>query len=184
MRYVESEILFKNRYVLLMGTINSETAELTIAQLLALDSQNPDLEIRLLISSGGGGIYSGLAIYDCMQIIKAPVSTVCIGQALSMAAWLLAAGKKGRRFATENSRILLHQAFLQTAGTTEDIKITAQNMIEIEERFIKILSRHTGRNEEEIKNKIQRDYWLNPKQARDFGIIDEIIKVNQNKSCP
>ena len=174
-----SEILFRNRYVSLMGDIDSQLAEIVITQLLALDSENPELEIKLLICSSGGDVYAGLAIYDCMQIIKSPVSTICIGKALSMAAWLLAAGNKGRRFATENSRILLHSAFIQTAGRSEDIRITAENIIQTEEIMVQILAKHTERKEEKIREIIQHDFWLDPQKAQKFGIIDEIIKVKK-----
>ena len=119
---------------------------------------------------------------DCIQMIEAPVSTFCIGPAFSMAAWLLAAGEKGKRFATSNSKIMLHQGWIQTEGRTADIKIAAENMVDLEKKMIDILSRHTGKTRAIQQKHTQRDLWMDPQEAKDFGIIDHILPVKLAKS--
>ncbi len=169
--------LLENRIIYLSGEIDNSSADHVITNLLVLNSLDKKSDIRLYISSGGGSVYAGLAIYDCIQMIEAPISTFCIGPAFSMAAWILAAGESGKRYATMNSRILLHQAWAQTSGTTSDLKIAAENIVDLEDRMIKILSFHTKKSKDIIEKSIQRDLWLNVKEAKKFGIIDHIIPL-------
>lgn len=169
--------LLENRIIYLSGEVDTSSAHHVITNLLVLNSLDKESDIRLYISSHGGSVYAGLAIYDCIQMIDAPVSTFCIGPAFSMAAWLLAAGGFGKRYATPNSRILLHQAWAQTSGTTSDIKIAAENIIDLEDKMIKILSFHTKKSKEIVERSIQRDLWLNAEGAKKFGIIDHIIPL-------
>ena len=169
--------LLENRIIYLSGEVDTSSANHVITNLLVLNSLDKESDIRLYISSQGGSVYAGLAIYDCIQMIDAPVSTFCIGPAFSMAAWILAAGGFGKRYATTNSRILLHQAWAQTSGTTSDIKIAAENIIDLEDKMIKILSFHTKKSKEIVEKSIQKDLWLNAKEAKKFGIIDHIIPL-------
>ena len=169
--------LLENRIVYLSGDVNTSSADHVITNLLVLDSIDKKKDISLYISSYGGSVYAGLAVYDCMQMIESPVKTFCIGPAFSMAAWLLAAGERGKRYASPNSRILLHQAWLQTSGTTSDVRIAAENIIDIEKKMIEILAFHTRKSTIEIEKSIQRDLWMNAEQAKAFGIIDHVIPL-------
>jgi ATP-dependent Clp protease protease subunit len=178
-----AQYLLENRIIFLSGDIDTKVAEHVITSMLVLDSLDKRTDIKLYISSYGGSVYAGLAIYDCMQMIEAPISTFCIGPAFSMAAWLLAAGEKGKRYATPNSKIMLHQAWAQTAGTTSDIKVAAENIIGLEKKMIEILSRHTGKTNRQLNRSIQRDFWMNPQEAINFGVIDHIgsSKIEKGK---
>jgi ATP-dependent Clp protease protease subunit len=175
------EHLYANRIVYLSGDITTLGADHVVTRLLVLDSLDHEAEIKLYISSFGGSVYAGLAIYDAMQMIEAPVSTLCIGPAFSMAAWLLAAGESGRRYATPNSRIMIHQGTAGIVGTTSDIRIAAENVLKNEELMVRLLSRHTKRSAEELRRAIERDQWMTPEEARDFGIIDAIATISDRK---
>jgi ATP-dependent Clp protease protease subunit len=167
--------LLNDRIIFLGTEINDDVANIIIAQLLYLDSEDPDKEITLYINSPGGSITSGLAIYDTMQYVRAPVSTLCIGLAASMAAWLLAAGSKGLRRALPNSRIMIHQPLGGVRGQATDIEIHAQEILFLRDRMNKIMERHTGKPAEQIKADTERDKFLSAEDARTYGIIDTII---------
>jgi len=175
-KYLES-LLLESRIIFISGEINEALANYAIAGLLLLDAQSQEKPINLYINCYGGGAYEGLAIYDVMRLVKAPVDTYCVGKACSMAAWLLAAGKKGKRFATSNSYIMIHQGRAGMVGTTEDVRVEAEHTIDLQERMIKILAKHTGQSEERVCDDIRHNLWLNPEQAKDYGIIDEILEV-------
>jgi len=176
-----SQHLLENRIIFLSGEINTSSADYVISNLLVLNSIDKETDIRLYITSYGGSIYAGLAIYDCIQMIEAPVATFCLGPAFSMAAWILASGDWGKRSATPNSRILLHQAWTQTSGTTSDIRVAAENIIELEKKMIDILAYHTKKSSEIVEKSIQRDLWLNAEEAKEFGIIDHIVSLHKIK---
>lgn len=167
--------LYENRILYVSGDIATTTADAVVSGLIALDAIDPESEIKLYISSFGGSVYGGLAIYDAMMMIRAPISTLCIGPAFSMAAWLLAAGSRGRRFATSTARIMLHQASAGFMGTTGDIRIAAENIIQNQNLMTEILARHTGRDPSEICRAIERDLWMTPEQAIEFGLVDAIV---------
>lgn len=177
-----SQHLLENRIIYLAGEINTSCADYVISNLLVLNSIDKELDIHLYITSYGGSAYAGLAIYDCIQMIEASVSTFCLGPAFSMAAWILASGDRGKRYATPNSRILLHQAWLQTSGTTSDIRVAADNIMELEKKMIDILAYHTKKSYKIVERSIQRDLWLNAEKAEEFGIIDHIIPFSKTKS--
>lgn len=167
--------LLKDRIVFLGTEVNDNIANLIIGQLLILEGEDPDKEITLYINSPGGVITAGLAIYDTMQYIKSPVSTVCLGQAASMAAWLLAAGEKGRRRCLPNSRVMIHQPLAGVRGQASDIEIHAKEILALRQRMNEILSHHTGRTVESIKDDTERDRFLSATDAVAYGIIDEVI---------
>lgn len=174
--------LVDNRMIHLSGDITTGLADFAVGWLLTLDSLDAKSEIKIYISSFGGSVYAGLAIYDAMQMVQAPLSTICIGPAFSMAAWLLAAGDPGRRYATPHSRIMLHQASTGLIGTTTDIRVAAQNILHTEKVLNELLARHTRRSPEEIAQAIQRDLWLDPEEAVAFGIIDAIAPPHPEKA--
>jgi ATP-dependent Clp protease protease subunit len=176
------EHLYENRIIYLSGDIATTSAEHVVSRLLVLDSLDHRAEIKLYISSFGGSVYAGLAIYDAMQLVEAPVSTFCIGPAFSMAAWLLAAGEPGRRCATPNSRIMLHQASAGFVGSTTDIKIAAENVLKNQSLMVEILARHTGRPGEELTRMIERDVWMTPEEALQFGLIDAMSSPCERKA--
>jgi len=149
---------------------------LVTAQLLFLESENPKKEISFYINSPGGLVTAGLGIYDTMQYIKPPVSTLCIGQASSMGSFLLAAGEKGKRFSLPNSRIMVHQPSAGYQGQATDIEIHAKEIIALKNRLNKIYSKHTKKNEEEIKKALERDNFMTPSEAKTFGLIDEVVE--------
>jgi len=167
--------LLKDRIIFLGTEITDEVANLTIAQLLYLEAEDSQADISLYINSPGGSITAGLAIYDTMQFIKAPVTTICLGQAASMAAVLLAAGRTGKRYALPNSRIILHQPFGEFHGQATDLAIQAKEILRMRESLNGILSRHTGQPVEKIQLEVERDFIMTPEQARDYGVIDKII---------
>lgn len=169
--------LLKDRIVFIGGEINMWTANLTIAQLLYLEAEEPDKEIYLYINSYGGEVASGLAIYDTMQYVKSPVSTICVGIAASMAAILLAGGEKGKRFALPHSRILIHQPWGSVGGQATDIEIHAREILKTKEEVKRLLAQHTGQTIERIAKDIERDYFMRPEEAKKYGIIDEILFV-------
>jgi len=173
--------LLKDRIIFLGKEITDEVANLTIAQLLYLEAEDSKADISLYINSPGGSITAGLAIYDTMQFIQAPVTTICLGQAASMAAVLLAAGRAGKRYALPNSRIILHQPFGEFQGQASDLAIQAKEILRMRESLNRILSRHTGQPVEKIQADVERDFIMTPEQARDYGVIDEIIVSRSEK---
>ncbi|MDD5552043.1 MAG: ATP-dependent Clp endopeptidase proteolytic subunit ClpP [Candidatus Pacebacteria bacterium] len=168
--------LLKERIIFLGGIVDDNVANLVIAQLLFLESQDPKRDVKLYINSPGGSVTAGLAIYDTMQYIKCDVSTICVGMAASMAAVLLSAGKKGKRFALPNSEILLHQVMGQAGGQAVEIEISAKHIMKIKERLNKILSKHTGQALGNIEKDTDRDFYLTSEDAKEYGIVDKIIK--------
>ena len=168
--------LLKERIIFLIGSVNDNVASIVTAQLLFLESENPKKEIFFYITSPGGLVTSGLGVYDTMQYIKSPVSTLCIGQASSMGSFLLAAGAKGKRFSLPNSRIMVHQPSAGFQGQATDIEIHANEILFLKKRLNEIYSKHTGRSVEEIKNALERDKFMTPKEAEKFGLIDEVVE--------
>ena len=168
--------LLKERIIFLVGPINDNVASLVTAQMLFLESENPKKEIYLYINSPGGLVTAGLGIYDTMQYIKPAVSTLCIGQASSIGSFLLAAGEKGKRFSLPNSRIMVHQPSAGFQGQATDIEIHAKEIMSIKERLNKIYSKHTKKNESEIKKALERDNFMTPSEAKDFGLIDAVVE--------
>jgi len=167
--------LLKERIVFLVGPINDSAASLITAQLLFLESENPKKEIYLYINSPGGLVTSGLGIYDTMQYIKPEVSTMCIGQAASMASFLLAAGGKGKRFSLPNSRVMVHQPSAGFTGQATDIEIHAKEVLSLKKRLNEIYSKHTGKSVEEIKAALERDNFMTAENAKSFGLIDKVV---------
>jgi ATP-dependent Clp protease protease subunit len=167
--------LLKDRIVFLVGTVNDTVASLITAQLLYLESENPKKEISFYINSHGGLVTAGLGIYDTMQYIKPPVSTLCIGQASSMGSFLLAAGEKGKRLSLPNSRIMVHQPSAGFQGQATDIEIHTKEILDLKKRLNKIYSKHTKKSEDEIKKALERDKFMSPAEAKDFGLIDEVV---------
>ena len=168
--------LLKERIIFLVGPINDNVASLVTAQLLFLESEDPKKEINLYINSPGGLVTAGLGIYDTMQYIKADVSTLCIGQAASMGSFLLAAGKKGKRFSLPNSRIMVHQPSAGFQGQATDIEIHANEVLALKKRLNEIYSKHTGKSVEEVKKALERDNFMTPEVSKDFGLIDEVVE--------
>ena len=168
--------LLKERIVFLVGAVNDSVSTLVTAQLLFLESENPKKEIYFYINSPGGLVNAGLGVYDTMQYIKSPVSTLCIGQASSMGSFLLAAGEKGKRFSLPNSRIMVHQPSAGFQGQATDIEIHANEIMLLKKRLNEIYSKHTGRTVEEIKNALERDKFMTPQEAKEFGLIDKVVE--------
>ncbi|WP_027178653.1 ATP-dependent Clp endopeptidase proteolytic subunit ClpP [Maridesulfovibrio bastinii] len=167
--------LLKDRIILLGSEINDYVASLICAQLLFLESEDPEKEIYMYINSPGGVVTAGMAIYDTMQYISAPVSTLCMGQAASMAAFLLSAGEKGKRFALPNSRILIHQPLGGAQGQATDINIQAQEIMRLKKTLNGIMAQNTGKSIEEIEKDTDRDHFMSSQEAVDYGLIDEIL---------
>ena len=168
--------LLKERIIFLVGPINDNVASLVTAQLLFLESEDPKKEINLYINSPGGLVTAGLGIYDTMQYIKPDVSTLCIGQAASMGSFLLAAGKKGKRFSLPNSRIMVHQPSAGFQGQATDIEIHAKEVLALKKRLNEIYSKHTDKSVDDIKKALERDNFMNPEVAKNFGLIDEVVE--------
>tara|TARA_Y100000590_G_scaffold454328_1_gene600937 strand:- start:2564 stop:3175 length:612 start_codon:yes stop_codon:yes gene_type:complete len=168
--------LLKERIIFLVGPVNDSVATLITAQFLFLESENPKKEISFYINSPGGLVTSGLGIYDTMQYIKPPVSTLCIGQASSMGSFLLAAGEKGKRFSLPNSRIMVHQPSAGYQGQATDIEIHAKEILSLKDRLNKIYAKHTKKSEAEIKKALERDKFMTPDEAKQFGLIDEVVE--------
>ena len=168
--------LLKERIVFLIGPVNDSVSTLVTAQLLFLESENPKKEISFYINSPGGLVTSGLGIYDTMQYIKPAVSTLCIGQASSIGSFLLAAGEKGKRYSLPNSRIMVHQPSAGYQGQATDIEIHAKEIMSLKDRLNKIYSKHTKKSELEIKKALERDKFMTPSEAKDFGLIDEVVE--------
>lgn len=167
--------LLKDRIIFVGSEINPDMANVVIAQMLFLESEDPDKDINVYINSPGGSITAGLAIYDTMQYIKPGVSTLCMGQAASMAALLLAAGTKGKRFSLPHARILIHQPMGGFAGQASDIDIHAREILSLRERIYKIIARHTGQPYERIEKDSDRDFFMESQAAKEYGIIDEVV---------
>ena len=167
--------LLKERVIFLVGPVNDHTANLVVAQLLFLESENPEKDISLYINSPGGSVSAGLAIYDTMQFIKPDVSTLCTGLAASMGAFLLAAGAKGKRFSLPNSRIMIHQPLGGASGQASDIEIQAREILYLRERLNTILSEKTGQNMEQIGRDTDRDNFMSADQAVEYGMIDKVL---------
>ena len=168
--------LLKERIIFLVGPVNDGVSTLVTAQLLFLESENPKKEISFYINSPGRLVTSGLGVYDTMQYIKPPVSTLCIGQASSMGSFLLAAGERGKRFALPNSRIMIHQPSAGFQGQATDIEIHAKEILALKDRLNKIYSKHTKKNESEIKKALERDNFMSASEAKEFGLIDEVVE--------
>jgi len=168
--------LLKERIIFLVGPINDNVASLVTAQLLFLESEDPKKEINLYINSPGGLVTAGLGIYDTMQYIKPDVSTLCIGQAASMGSFLLAAGKKGKRFSLPNSRIMVHQPSAGFQGQATDIEIHANEVLALKKRLNEIYSKHTGKSVDEVKKALERDNFMTPDVAKNFGLIDQVVE--------
>ena len=167
--------LLRERVIFLVGPVNDHTANLIVAQLLFLESENPDKEISLYINSPGGSVSAGMAIYDTMNFIKPAVSTLCIGMAASMGAFLLAAGAKGKRFSLPNSKVMIHQPLGGTQGQATEIEIAAREILKTRERLNQLLSENTGQPLSRIEVDTERDYYLTADEAKDYGLVDDVI---------
>src|SRR5437762_6891332 len=167
--------LLNERIVFLGTPVDDQIANLIVAQLLHLESEDPDKDISIYINSPGGSVYAGLAIYDTMQFIKPDVSTICVGIAMSMGALLLAGGAKGKRMALPNAKILIHQVSGGFQGQAADIEIQARETIALKRRLEEILSQHTGRPQEQVAKDMERDYFMTSQEAQEYGIIDNVI---------
>ena len=167
--------LLRERVIFLVGEVNDQTANLVVAQLLFLESENPDKDISLYINSPGGSVTAGMSIYDTMQFIKPDVSTMCLGFAASMGAFLLAAGEKGKRFALPNSKIMIHQPLGGAQGQATDIEIQARDILRTKAQMNRILAERTGQTLEKIQQDTERDYYMTADEAKDYGIVDKVI---------
>ena len=167
--------LLKERVVFLVGQVNDQSANLVVAQLLFLESENPDKDISLYINSPGGGVYAGLAIYDTMQFIKPDVATLCTGMAASMGAFLLSSGAKGKRYSLPNSRIMIHQPLGGAQGQATDIEIQAREILSLRDRLNQILANNTGQPIERIREHTERDNYMAPEDALAYGLIDKVL---------
>jgi ATP-dependent Clp protease protease subunit len=167
--------LLRERVIFLVGPVNDQSANLVVAQLLFLESENPDKDISLYINSPGGSVSAGMSIYDTMQFIKPQVSTLCMGLAASMGAFLLAAGAKGKRFSLPNSKIMIHQPLGGTQGQATDIEIHAREILKTREQLNRILAERTGQSLEKIQNDTERDYFMSADEAQTYGLIDQVL---------
>ena len=170
--------LLKDRIIFLGGPIDDNVSNLVIAQLLFLEAEDPDKDIHLYINSPGGVVTAGMAIYDTMRYIKAPVSTICIGQAASMGAFLLSGGEKGKRFSLTNARIMIHQPIGGFQGQASDIHIHAKEILRMKVQLNELLAEHTGQTVEKVEADTERDYFMSGEEARTYGIIDSIVARN------
>jgi ATP-dependent Clp protease, protease subunit len=166
--------LLKERIVFLVGPVEDQVANLVVAQMLYLESENPDKDIHLYINSPGGSVTAGMSIYDTMQFVRCNVSTMCIGQAASMGAFLLAAGARGKRFALPNSRMMLHQPAGGSRGVAADIEIQAREILLMRGRLNALLAEHTGQSQERITQDSDRDFWMSPEEAVSYGLVDAV----------
>ena len=166
--------LLKDRIIFLVGPVEDHMANLVVAQMLFLESENPDKDINLYINSPGGSVTAGLSIYDTMQFVKPNVSTLCVGQAASMGAFLLAAGAPGKRYALPNSRMMLHQPSGGSRGVASDIEIQAQEILLMREQLNKIIAKHTGQDVETVAKDTDRDFWMSPDAAKEYGLVDQV----------
>ena len=171
--------LLKERVIFLVGQVEDHMANLVVAQLLFLEAENPDKDIHLYINSPGGSVTAGMSIYDTMQFIKPDVSTMCIGQACSMGAFLLGSGTEGKRFATPNSRVMIHQPSGGAQGQASDIHIQAQEILKIRRRLNELMAHHSGRTMEEIERDTERDHFLSADEAKEYGLVDDVLSRRQ-----
>ncbi len=167
--------LLRDRIVFIDGEINDTSANLVVAQILFLESENPEKDISIYINSPGGSVTAGLAIYDTMQYVKCPVQTICLGQAASMGAFLLAGGSKGKRYALPSSRVMIHQPWGGVEGQESDISIQAKEIGRLKELTVKHFSEHTGKNEDEVRKDMERDFFMTAQDAKTYGIIDSVM---------
>ena len=171
---IDSRLL--NERIIFLGTpVTEDIANLIVAQLIHLESEDPDKDVSIYINSPGGSVYAGLAIYDAMQFIKPDVSTICVGVAMSMGALLLAGGTEGKRMALPNSKILIHQVSGGFSGQATDIEIHAKEIIDVRRRLDEIIAKHTGKDIEKVRQDTERDYFMSAEEAKDYGIIDRVI---------
>jgi ATP-dependent Clp protease protease subunit len=171
--------LLRDRIVFLGSPIDDDVANLTIAQLLFLEAEDPEKDIHLYINSPGGSVTAGLAVYDTMQYVRCDIATICLGQAASMAAWLLAAGTRGKRMGLPNSRIMIHQPMGGVSGQATDIEIHAREILKLRERMNEILAEHTRRPVEEIARDTERDYHMSGEEAQTYGVIDRVVRQHE-----
>lgn len=171
--------LLKERIIFLGGPIDDTVANSVIAQLLFLDHEDTKKDIQIYLNTPGGSVSAGLAIYDTMQHVKSPVSTICVGMAASMGSALLAAGAKGKRFILPNAEVMLHQIMGGVEGQASDIEISAKHILKLKDRLNHILSKHTGQKLDKIEKDTDRDYWMTPEEAKQYGLVDEIIKTKK-----
>ena len=171
--------LLKERIIFLGTPINDEVANNVMAQMIFLEYENPEKDITLYINSPGGSVTAGMAIYDTMQHIRPNVATICVGDSISMAAILLASGTKGKRYALPHSRIMLHQPSGAVTGQSTDIQVHAKELVRTREMLTKIIAEHSGRSIDEVREKTERDFFLTPEEALEFGVIDEIFKPHK-----
>lgn len=171
--------LLKERIIFLGTEVNDDVANLIIAQLLFLESEDKHADIKLYINSPGGSVTAGMAIFDTMELIKPDVSTICVGMAASMGAFLLACGQKGKRFALPNSRVMIHQPSGGFQGTASDIEITAKEILKIREKLNKILAEKTGQKVDKIAGDSDRDYWMDATEAKSYGIVDKVVEKSK-----
>ena len=169
--------LLKDRIIFLVGPVEDHMANLVVAQMLFLESENPDKDIHLYINSPGGSVTAGMSIYDTMQFIRPDVSTLCVGQAASMGAFLLAAGTACKRYALPNSRMMLHQPSGGSRGVAADIEIQAQEILLMRERLNKLIAEHTGKDEATVAKDTDRDFWMSPDAALEYGLVDKVQKT-------
>jgi ATP-dependent Clp protease protease subunit len=167
--------LLRERVIFLVGPVNDHSANLVVAQMLFLESENPDKDIHLYINSPGGSVSAGMSVFDTMNFIKPHVSTLCIGLAASMGAFLLAAGEKGKRFSLPNSKIMIHQPLGGAQGQASDIEIHAREILKTREQLNRILAERTGQPLEKIQNDTERDYFMSAEESRTYGLIDEVL---------
>ncbi len=167
--------LLKERVIFMVGQVHDQMANLIVAQMLFLEAENPDKDIHLYINSPGGSVTAGMSIYDTMQFIKPDVSTMCIGQACSMGAFLLTAGAKGKRYSLPNSRMMIHQPLGGYQGQASDIEIHTKEMLKIKEQLNRIMAHHTGKTIKQIEKDTDRDYFMGPEEAVKYGLIDKVI---------
>mgnify|MGYP000644802872 CR=1 FL=1 len=172
--------LLKERVIFMVGQVEDHMANLIVAQMLFLEAENPEKDIHLYINSPGGSVTAGMSIYDTMQFIKPNVSTICIGQACSMGAFLLAAGEEGKRFCLPNSRVMIHQPSGGAQGQATDILIQAANIQDTKERLNRILAHHTGKEVETVAADTERDNFMNANQALEYGMVDEVLEKRKN----
>jgi ATP-dependent Clp protease protease subunit len=173
--------LLMDRIIFLGSPIDDNVANIIVAQLLFLDAEDPERDIYLYINSTGGSVYAGMAIYDTMQHLRAPVATFCVGMAASMGAVLVAAGDKGKRAALPNSRLMIHQPSSGVQGTAADIEIQAQEILRTREKLNQILAEHTGQNVKKIAEDVDRDRWMSPEEAVDYGLIDRVLRTREDE---
>ena len=171
--------LLKDRIIFVDGEINDATADLIVAQILFLESENPEKDISIYINSPGGSVTAGLAIYDTMQYVKCPIQTICMGQAASMGAFLLAGGSKGKRYALPSSRVMIHQPWGGVEGQESDICIHAKEIIRLKNLTIKYFAEHTGKSEEQVAKDMERDFFMTADEALEYGIIDKVMRGNK-----